>query len=73
MDSIKNVDAIIVRSDNITKEIVDSSNNLKVIDRAGEGIDNIDLGYASKKGIVVMNTPGQNANAVTGLVFDLLV
>ena len=73
MDSIKDVDAIIVRSDKITKEIIDSSNNLKVIARAGAGFDNIDLGYASKKGIVVMNTPGQNANAVAELVFGLLV
>ena len=73
MDSIKDVDAIIVRSDKITKEIMDSSNNLKVIARAGAGFDNIDLGYASKKGIVVMNTPGQNANAVAELVFGLLV
>jgi D-3-phosphoglycerate dehydrogenase len=52
---------------------MDSSNNLKVIARAGAGFDNIDLGYASKKGIVVMNTPGQNANAVAELVFGLLV
>ena len=73
MDSVKDVDAIIVRSDKITKEIMDSSNNLKVIARAGAGFDNIDLGYASKKGIVVMNTPGQNANAVAELVFGLLV
>ena len=73
MDSIKDVNAIIVRSDKITKEIMDSSNNLKVIARAGAGFDNIDLGYASKKGIVVMNTPGQNANAVAELVFGLLV
>ena len=52
MDSIKDANAIIVRSDKITKEIMDSSNNLKVIARAGAGFDNIDLGYASKKGIV---------------------
>ena len=73
MDSIKDANAIIVRSDKITKEIMDSSNNLKVIARAGAGFDNIDLGYASKRGIVVMNTPGQNANAVAELVFGLLV
>ena len=73
MDSIKDVDAIIVRSDKITKEIIDSSNNLKVIARAGAGFDNIDLAYSSKKGIVVMNTPGQNANAVAELVFGLLI
>ena len=74
MDSVKDADALIVRSDKITKEvIIDSSKNLKIIARAGAGYDNIDLSYASKKGIVVMNTPGQNANAVAELVFGLLV
>ena len=73
IDSIKDVDAIIVRSDKITQEIIDSSNNLKIIARAGAGFDNIDIDYASKKGIIVMNTPGQNANAVAELVFGLLI
>ena len=73
LDAVKDVDAIIVRSDKITKEVMDASNNLKVVARAGAGFDNIDLAYASKKGIVVMNTPGQNANAVAELVFGLLV
>ena len=73
MDSVKDVDALIARSDKITKEVIDSSKNLKIIARAGAGYDNIDLSYASKKGIVVMNTPGQNANAVAELVFGLLV
>ena len=76
MDSVKDADALIVHSDKITKEvIIDSSKSLKIIARAGAGYgyDNIDLSYASKKGIVVMNTPGQNANAVAELVFGLLV
>ena len=73
LDAVKDVDAIIVRSDKITKEVMDASNNLKVVARAGAGFDNIDLAYASKKGIVVMNTPGQNANAVAELVFGLSV
>ena len=73
IDSVKDIDALIVRSDKITQEIMDSSNNLKIIARAGAGFDNIDISYASKKGIVVMNTPGQNANAVAELVFGLLV
>jgi D-3-phosphoglycerate dehydrogenase len=73
IDSVKDIDALIVRSDKITQEIMDSSNNLKIIVRAGAGFDNIDISYASKKGIVVMNTPGQNANAVAELVFGLLV
>ena len=73
IDSVKDIDALIVRSDKITKEIMDSSKNLKIIVRAGAGFDNIDIDYASKKGIVVMNTPGQNANAVAELVFGLLI
>ena len=73
LDAVKDVDAIIVRSDKITKEVMDAANNLKVVARAGAGFDNIDLAYASKKGIVVMNTPGQNANAVAELVFGLSV
>ena len=73
IDAVKGANALIVRSDKITQEIMDSSNNLKMIVRAGAGFDNIDIDYASKKGIVVMNTPGQNANAVAELVFGLLV
>ena len=73
IDAVKDANALIVRSDKITQEIMDASNNLKIIVRAGAGFDNIDIDYASKKGIVVMNTPGQNANAVAELVFGLLV
>ena len=73
LDSVKDIDALIIRSDKITKEIMDSANNLKIIVRAGAGVDNVDLEYATKKGIVVMNTPGQNANAVAELVFGLLI
>ena len=73
LEAVKNINALIVRSDKITQEIMDSSPNLKIIVRAGAGFDNIDIEYASKKGIVVMNTPGQNANAVAELVFGLLI
>ena len=73
LDSVKDIDALIIRSDKITKEIMDSAKNLKIIVRAGAGVDNVDLEYATKKGIVVMNTPGQNANAVAELVFGLLI
>ena len=73
LDSVKDIDALIIRSDKITKEVMDSANNLKIIVRAGAGVDNVDLEYATKKGIVVMNTPGQNANAVAELVFGLLI
>jgi len=73
LDSVKDIDALIIRSDKITKEIMDSATNLKIIVRAGAGYDNVDIDYAKKKGIVVMNTPGQNANAVAELVFGLLI
>ena len=73
LESVKDINGLIVRSDKITKEIMDAANNLKIIVRAGAGFDNIDLEHATKKGIVVMNTPGQNANAVAELVFGLLI
>lgn len=73
LDSIKDVDGVIVRSDIIDKEVFDSAKNLKVVARAGAGYDSIDLEEATKHGVVVMNTPGQNANAVAELVFGMLV
>ena len=73
LDSVKDIDALIIRSDKITKEIMDAAKNLKIIVRAGAGYDNVDIDYAKEKGIVVMNTPGQNANAVAELVFGLLI
>lgn len=73
LDSVKDVDALIVRSDKVTKEIIENSKNLKIIVRAGAGFDNIDLEAATQKNIVVMNTPGQNSNAVAELVFGLLI
>ena len=72
-DSLKDINGLIIRSDKITPELIDSSQNLKIIIRAGAGFDNIDIPHATKKGIVVMNTPGQNANAVAELVFGLLI
>ena len=69
----RSVDAIIIRSDIIDKEIIDASDNLKIVVRAGAGYDNIDLAAASAKGITVMNTPGQNANAVAELGFGMMI
>jgi len=73
VDAVKDVDALIVRSDKVTPEVIENANNLKVIVRAGAGYDNIDLEAASAKDIVVMNTPGQNANAVAELVLGMMV
>ncbi len=73
IDALKAAEALIVRSDKIDKDILDTANNLKIIVRAGAGYDNIDTKYAKQKGIIVENTPGQNSNAVAELVFGLLV
>ena len=70
---MKDVEAMIVRSDKITPEIMDAAPKLKIIVRAGAGYDSIDTAYAKEKGIIVENTPGQNANAVAELVLGLLV
>ena len=72
-EAIKDVDAVIVRSDKLTADIIESAKNLKIAVRAGAGYDNIDLDAASKKRIVVMNTPGQNSNAVAELAFGLML
>ena len=58
------VDAMIIRSDKIDAEIMDAAKNLKIIVRAGAGYDNVDLEAATQRNICVMNTPGQNSNAV---------
>ena len=71
--AIKDVDALIVRSDKVTAEVIDAADKLKIVVRAGAGYDNVDLAAASKKGIVVMNTPGQNSNAVAELAIGMMV
>lgn len=71
--AVKNANALIVRSDKIDAEVMDHAPELKVIVRAGAGYDNIDLEAATKHGICVMNTPGQNSNAVAELVFGMVV
>ena len=71
--AVADVDALIIRSDKIDNEVLDAAKNLKIVVRAGAGYDNVDLAAATAHGVVVMNTPGQNANAVAELVFGLLV
>ena len=73
LDAVADVDAMIVRSDKVTPEVLDAAKNLKIVVRAGAGYDSIDTAYAKEKGVVVENTPGQNSNAVAELVFCLLV
>ena len=71
--AITDVEGLIVRSDIVDKDVLDAANNLKVVVRAGAGYDNIDLAEATAKGVCVMNTPGQNSNAVAELVFGMAI
>ena len=66
-------DAVIVRSDKVTAEVIAAAPNLKIVVRAGAGYDNLDLPACSAKGIVAMNTPGQNSNAVAELALGMMV
>ncbi|MDD2243326.1 MAG: NAD(P)-dependent oxidoreductase [Dysgonamonadaceae bacterium] len=70
---VNDVDALIIRSDIVDKEVIVAAPKLKTVVRAGSGYDNIDLEAASLRGVCVMNTPGQNSNAVAELVFGLLL
>ncbi|MDA3891273.1 MAG: NAD(P)-dependent oxidoreductase [Salinivirgaceae bacterium] len=71
--AVADCDALIIRSDKATKEVLDVAKNLKIIVRAGAGFDNIDLEAATANGICAMNTPGQNSNAVAELVLGMMV
>ena len=73
INAVKDVDAMIIRSDKATKEVIEAAKNLKVIVRAGAGYDNIDLEAATENGVVAMNTPGQNSNAVAELALGMMV
>jgi len=71
--AVADADALIVRSDKVTAEVIDAAPNLKIVVRAGAGYDNVDLAAASARGIVVMNTPGQNSNAVAELAVAMMI
>ena len=73
LEAVKDVDAIIIRSDVIDNEVFEAAKQLKIVVRAGAGYDNVDLAAATAHNVGVMNTPGQNSNAVAELVFGLLV
>lgn len=73
LEAVKNAEGLIVRSDIIDAEVMANAPKLKVIVRAGAGYDNIDLKAATEHNICVMNTPGQNSNAVAELVFGMVV
>ncbi len=73
IDAVKDAEALIVRSDKITAEVLNAAPNLKIVVRAGAGFDNVDLAAANTNGVVVMNTPGQNSNAVAELAIGMMV
>jgi len=71
--AVKDVDAMIVRSDKVTEDVIANGDNLKIVVRAGAGYDNLDLKAATAKNVVCMNTPGQNSNAVAELAFGMML
>jgi D-3-phosphoglycerate dehydrogenase len=71
--AVADVEAMIIRSDKVTEEVMAAAPKLKIVVRAGAGFDNVDLAAATAKGIVVMNTPGQNSNAVAELALGLMI
>ena len=73
LDAVADADAIIIRSDIVDAEVIEAAKQLKIVVRAGAGYDNVDLQAASAANVVVMNTPGQNANAVAELAAGLMV
>jgi len=73
LDAVKEVDAIIIRSDIVDAEVLDAAKKLQIVVRAGAGYDNVDLEAATARKVVVMNTPGQNSNAVAELALGLMV
>ena len=73
LDAVKDVDALIIRSDKVDNEVLDAAKNLKIVVRAGAGYDNVDLDAATAHKVCVMNTPGQNSNAVAELALGLMV
>lgn len=73
LKAVADVDALIVRSDKVTRDVVNAAKNLKIVVRAGAGFDNLDLAACTERGIVAMNTPGQNSNAVAELALCFMI
>ena len=73
LDAAADADALIVRSDKVTPEVIAAAPKLKIVVRAGAGYDNISLDACTERGIVVMNTPGQNSNAVAELALAMMI
>ncbi len=73
LETVSDADALIVRSDKVTAEVLDAAKQLKIVVRAGAGYDNLDVPACTAHNVVAMNTPGQNSNAVAELVFELML
>ena len=73
VNAVEDVDALIIRSDNVNRQVIEAGKNLKIVVRAGAGYDNIDLAAATEHKVVAMNTPGQNSNAVAELALGMMV
>lgn len=71
--AVSDAEAMIIRSDKVDREVIEAAGKLKIVVRAGAGYDNVDLEAATEKGVVVMNTPGQNSNAVAELALGMMV
>ncbi len=71
--AVADVDALIIRSDKVTPDVIEAGKNLKIVVRAGAGYDNVDLASATANNVCVMNTPGQNSNAVAELAVGMMV
>ena len=73
LSAVEGADALIIRSDKVTEEVIAAGKNLKIVVRAGAGYDNVDCAAATKADVTVMNTPGQNSNAVAELAFGMML
>ena len=73
VEAVRGVNALIIRSDKVTREVIEAAESLEIVVRAGAGYDNIDLEAATANNVVVMNTPGQNSNAVAELTLGMMV
>lgn len=73
IEAVADADALIVRSDKVTAEVIAAAPKLRIVVRAGAGFDNLDLAACSQRGIVAMNTPGQNSNAVAELALAMMI
>lgn len=73
LKAVADADGLIIRSDKVTQEVIEAGKNLKIVVRAGAGYDNVDLAAATANNVVVMNTPGQNSNAVAELAIGMML